>query len=114
MPSLLEDLEKVQVVYESTFCVRAGRRVCVFWRLCAHVTLITAALPGWKKPTHMCRTFAELPAQAQAYVRRVEQLVGVPIEWIGVGAARCVINVILPRVKKGAGRHRFVFRLTNA
>jgi adenylosuccinate synthase len=58
--------------------------------------VITAALPGWKKPTHMCRTFAELPAQAQAYVRRVEQLVGVHIEWIGVGAARCVINVILP------------------
>ena len=34
------------------------------------------------------KRFEDLPATAQAYVLRCEQLIGVPIKWIGVGAAR--------------------------
>lgn len=49
-----------------------------------------AALPGWGTDTTKCRTFEELPVQAQEYVRRVEAVVGVPITWVGVGAGRCV------------------------
>ncbi|KAJ2770591.1 Adenylosuccinate synthase [Coemansia nantahalensis] len=45
-------------------------------------------LPGWKQSIGKCRTFAELPENCQRYVRFIEQDIGVPIKWIGVGAGR--------------------------
>ncbi|KAL2915357.1 Adenylosuccinate synthase [Polyrhizophydium stewartii] len=52
------------------------------------VTVEYETLPGWKTDISACRRFEDLPVNAQRYVTRVEQLVGVPIEWIGVGVAR--------------------------
>ena len=48
-------------------------------------------LPGWKQPTGACRRFEDLPANAQAYVLKVEELIGVRIQWVGVGAERASI-----------------------
>ncbi|OZJ04104.1 Adenylosuccinate synthetase 1 [Bifiguratus adelaidae] len=45
-------------------------------------------MPGWQTDISACRTFSELPPNAQAYIRKIEELVGVPVEWIGVGVAR--------------------------
>lgn len=45
-------------------------------------------MPGWDEDISGCRHFSELPVACQNYVRRVEQLVGVPIRWVGVGAGR--------------------------
>uniref|UniRef100_S4RT71 Adenylosuccinate synthetase n=1 Tax=Petromyzon marinus TaxID=7757 RepID=S4RT71_PETMA len=45
-------------------------------------------LPGWNTSTADARTFEELPAAAQSYVRFIENQLGVPIKWIGVGKAR--------------------------
>uniref|UniRef100_A0A3B5M2U6 Adenylosuccinate synthetase n=1 Tax=Xiphophorus couchianus TaxID=32473 RepID=A0A3B5M2U6_9TELE len=45
-------------------------------------------LPGWKSDTSAARSFAELPENAQQYVRFVEEHVGVPVKWIGVGKSR--------------------------
>lgn len=56
--------------------------------LLSRVTVEYETLPGWKADISKCRSFQELPANAQAYVKRVEQLVGVTVEWIGVGASR--------------------------
>jgi len=62
MPATLTDLAKVEVVYES--------------------------LPGWQQSIAHCRKFEELPPNAQAYVNRIEEVVGVPVTWVGVGAGR--------------------------
>ena len=35
-------------------------------------------LPGWKCSTEHVRQFADLPSNAQSYVRKIEQLTGVP------------------------------------
>jgi len=35
-------------------------------------------MPGWKCSTERCRQFSELPEQAQAYVRKIEEQIGVP------------------------------------
>ncbi len=43
---------------------------------------------GWTGDLSACRRFEELPATAQAYVQRVEALVGVPVELISVGPGR--------------------------
>ena len=62
MPSALEDLAAVEVQYET--------------------------LKGWGVSTAGTRKFADLPPAARAYVRRVEQLVGVPVAWVGPGPGR--------------------------
>jgi adenylosuccinate synthase len=45
-------------------------------------------LEGWHEEIDETRSFGELPKQAQAYVRRIEQLVGVPVSIVSVGPAR--------------------------
>eukprot|EP00549_Striatella_unipunctata_P022178 CAMPEP_0118693344 /NCGR_PEP_ID=MMETSP0800-20121206/11850_1 /TAXON_ID=210618 ORGANISM="Striatella unipunctata, Strain CCMP2910" /NCGR_SAMPLE_ID=MMETSP0800 /ASSEMBLY_ACC=CAM_ASM_000638 /LENGTH=585 /DNA_ID=CAMNT_0006591557 /DNA_START=37 /DNA_END=1794 /DNA_ORIENTATION=- len=52
------------------------------------VTVEYEALPGWKEDISTVKTFEDLPPQAQAYVLRVQELIGVPIRWIGVGPNR--------------------------
>jgi adenylosuccinate synthase len=52
------------------------------------VTPVYETWPGWQQPTTGCRAWDELPAAAQRYLRRIEQLAGVPIAWVSVGAAR--------------------------
>ncbi len=45
-------------------------------------------LEGWHEEIDGCQTFEELPKQAQAYGRRMEELVGVPVSIVSVGPAR--------------------------
>ena len=45
-------------------------------------------LPGWNENISHCRTFEELPSNAQKYVQEIENLIGVPINYIGVGMRR--------------------------
>ena len=65
--------------------------VCVQWAWSVCVSVCPACqeeftnieveyccMPGWKSSTEHCRQFSELPEQAQAYVRKVEEQTGVP------------------------------------
>ena len=45
-------------------------------------------LPGWDEDLSEATSFEDLPAAAQDYVRRIEQIVGKPVEMIGVGPKR--------------------------
>jgi adenylosuccinate synthase len=45
-------------------------------------------VPGWEGDISEARTFSDLPEQAQAYVRRVEELAGTPVTLVSVGPAR--------------------------
>ncbi|XP_078001219.1 adenylosuccinate synthetase isozyme 2-like [Glandiceps talaboti] len=45
-------------------------------------------LPGWQTSTENARKFSDLPQNAQLYVNKVQELLGVPIKWIGVGKSR--------------------------
>jgi adenylosuccinate synthase len=45
-------------------------------------------LPGWDKPTEGLRTWDELPIQAKNYLKKLEELVGVPIDMVSTGADR--------------------------
>jgi len=61
-PSSLDRLAKVEVVYKT--------------------------LPGWKTSTENCRRFEDLPAAARAYVKAIEDILHIPVRWVGVGASR--------------------------
>jgi adenylosuccinate synthase len=53
-----------------------------------HARPIYENLPGWFEDISHCRTFEELPANAQRYVRRVEELAQARVSAIGVGPGR--------------------------
>jgi adenylosuccinate synthase len=53
-----------------------------------HAKPIYEFLPGWDEDITKAREFSDLPANAQAYVRTLEQMSGAPISAIGVGPAR--------------------------
>jgi adenylosuccinate synthase len=61
-PSHVDDLRAAKAVYES--------------------------LPGWKEEITSCRSYTELPENAKAYLRRISELVGQPVEMVSVGPAR--------------------------
>jgi adenylosuccinate synthase len=52
------------------------------------LTPIYEDLPGWSERLTDLRSLDALPANARRYVERVEQLVGVPVKMISVGAGR--------------------------
>ena len=62
MPASLAVLDNVEVEYES--------------------------LPGWTEDISGCRSFDDLPLNCQRYILRCQELIGVPIRWIGVGPNR--------------------------
>ena len=61
-PALSTDLERVAPVYEE--------------------------LKGWWQDISGCRSWEELPSEAQAYVSYIEKVVGVPVDIISVGSDR--------------------------
>ena len=52
------------------------------------VTPVYEQLPGWGKSTSGLKSAAKLPKQARAYISRLEELAGVPIKQVSIGAER--------------------------
>jgi adenylosuccinate synthase len=57
-------------------------------------------MPGWKTATSEARSFEELPVNAQKFLKRIEELVGVDICMVTVGAKRDQTVVIKEKVGK--------------
>jgi adenylosuccinate synthase len=51
---------------------------------------------GWSEDLREVRSFAALPAAAQAYVRRVERAAGVPVRFVSVGPERAATFEVPP------------------
>ena len=51
-------------------------------------TPVTESMPGWRTPTAGIRRSGDLPAEARAYLQRLEDLTGVPVLLVSTGAAR--------------------------
>jgi len=44
--------------------------------------------PGWKQPTTHVRRWEDLPQEARDYLERLQELAGIPIGYVSVGAER--------------------------
>jgi adenylosuccinate synthase len=51
------------------------------------------SVPGWSTPTAGATSFAALPAEAKSYLRRIEELAGVPVDIISTGPARDAVII---------------------
>lgn len=51
-------------------------------------------LPGWDEDITGCRKWRDLPGNARAYVRRVAEIMGVPIRYVSVGPDRAQTLVV--------------------
>lgn len=45
-------------------------------------------MPGFEDDLEHCKTFAELPEEARAYVERIEEILGVPADYVSTGPGR--------------------------
>jgi len=61
----------------------------------AGIEPIYEAMPGWQGSTRGARSWADLPAEAVKYVRRVEELIGCPVSMVSTSPER--EDVILMR-----------------
>lgn len=53
-----------------------------------HAQPVYEELEGWKKKTTDARRWSDLPKEAQAFLKRVKELVNVPIRYVSVGPKR--------------------------
>jgi len=86
---VLTGIDKIMVAV--AYKLMDGRTVSEFPsdpELLAEAQPVYEELPGWKEPLGDLREYTELPANAQHYVERVEQLVGVETIAVSVGPDR--------------------------
>ncbi|OMO70263.1 Adenylosuccinate synthetase [Corchorus olitorius] len=57
-------------------------------RLLEQLKVEYEVLPGWKCDISSARSYSDLPKAARQYVERIEELVGTPVHYIGVGPGR--------------------------
>ncbi|KAL8036908.1 hypothetical protein ABFX02_11G007000 [Erythranthe guttata] len=57
-------------------------------RLLEQLEVEYEVMPGWQTDISSIREYSELPKAARNYVERIEELVGVPIHYIGIGPGR--------------------------
>jgi len=89
---VLDTLPEIQIA--TAYRMPDGSEVRDFpadtWSL-ATVEPILETLPGWEASTCDARTLEDLPANARAYLDRLEELTGAPIQWVSVGTQRSQI-----------------------
>ncbi|HEX5242704.1 MAG TPA: adenylosuccinate synthase [Tepidisphaeraceae bacterium] len=85
---VLSGLDRIQVCTGYRY---QGQRLDYFradMEVLAEVEPIYETLQGWNGNISGCRSFEELPKEAQQYVRTLEKLIGVPIKIVSVGPDR--------------------------
>jgi len=63
-----------------------------------HARPVYELLPGWSEDITAARSFEDLPSNAKAYVRTLEQMSGAPFAAIGVGPGRDEIISLRPLI----------------
>ena len=54
----------------------------------ARIEPVYETLEGWKESTEGARSWADLPATAVKYVRRIEELIGAPVALLSTSPER--------------------------
>ena len=85
---ILDGFEKVKVCVGYTANGKEIERFPANTALLAQCEPVYQELPGWDQPTASATELGQLPKNALNYVRRVEELVGCPVQIISTGPSR--------------------------
>uniref|UniRef100_A0A453H5A0 Adenylosuccinate synthetase, chloroplastic n=1 Tax=Aegilops tauschii subsp. strangulata TaxID=200361 RepID=A0A453H5A0_AEGTS len=75
----------------TSYCTEDGKAIDSFpadLDLLEQTKVKYEALPGWEEDISSVRDYDDLPETARLYVERIEELVGIPVHYIGVGPGR--------------------------
>ncbi|MGH2418040.1 MAG: adenylosuccinate synthase, partial [Candidatus Limnocylindria bacterium] len=84
---------RVSVAYRDPTTGREWTTVPASTSIYGRLEPVYEELPGWQTDTTGCRAWDQLPANARAYVERLEALAGVPISHVSVGPERAQMIV---------------------
>ena len=85
---VLDGIEKIDIC---TGYQIGGRTVTEFpsdLQTCGPITPAYESWPGWSQPTKGVRDYGKLPAEAQRYIKRLEEVSGVPVGIVSTGSDR--------------------------
>ncbi len=85
---VLSGLEEIRVALEYSLEGKQYREFTPSASFLENVKPRYVSLPGWKEDISKCRSFEELPQEAQNYVKFIEEHAEVPVGLIGVGPGR--------------------------
>ncbi|GAB4484032.1 MAG: adenylosuccinate synthase [Thermodesulfovibrionales bacterium] len=85
---ILDDLDSLKICTAYRYRGKLLREMPKELEVFENCTPVYEKFEGWKASTLGVRTFADLPKQAQAYIRRIEKLVGVRASIVSTGQKR--------------------------
>lgn len=85
---ILDSLPEIKVCTAYSYRGKVTDRLPSTLAALSACTPIYETLPGWQADTTGCRSFDELPENAQKYILRLEELTGMPVAMVAVGADR--------------------------
>merc|ERR1711879_1069808 len=86
---VLSELEEIKIAVE--YHVPGGKTLKYFpadLDLLGTAEVVYETLPGWKCDISGVREYEDLPTNAREYIERIEDLLEIPVRWIGVGPGR--------------------------
>eukprot|EP00112_Aurelia_sp_Birch-Aquarium-sp1_P011469 Seg2411.2 transcript_id=Seg2411.2/GoldUCD/mRNA.D3Y31 product="Adenylosuccinate synthetase" protein_id=Seg2411.2/GoldUCD/D3Y31 len=88
---VLDDLDEIKIGIAYKY--RGGRLPSfpASMEVLAEVEVEYITLPGWKTNIRDVRKYSDLPKNAQTYVQKIQELLGIPVQWVGVGQSRAAI-----------------------
>ncbi len=85
---VMDDLDTVKI---ATKYLHKGKELTAFpasIEVLSEVEVVYEEMPGWKQSIAEARTINDLPENAKNYVKRLQEVLGCPIEFVGVGIGR--------------------------
>jgi adenylosuccinate synthase len=85
---VLDGLESLQICTGYTIDGKSADIFPVGAEDAARCKPVYETMAGWKESTVGAKSLDALPANARAYIKRIEELVGVPIDMVSTGPDR--------------------------
>jgi adenylosuccinate synthase len=85
---VLDDLETIKIGVKYMHQGKELENFPASADILSEVEVIYEDLPGWQQDISKIRKISELPKNAVRYIKRIEELLECPIEYVGVGIMR--------------------------
>ncbi len=85
---VLDKLDEIKICLGYDYRGQVLRNFPASLQMLAECKPIYEVMEGWKTDTSQVETFDDLPENAQKYLKRIEELIGVQVSLVAVGPKR--------------------------